>query len=442
MEKLFSPHFRDTPMDYDDNDCQGQNLHLAGEGSSKFSPVLRPYSLPKFDFDDSLQGHLRFDSLVENEVFLGIPGQEDNQWIEDFSRGSSGIEFGSSAAESCSISRRKNVWSEATSLESVEMLLKSVGQEEVAPGETAIEESDAGDKLGSVTKQMEPNLKLDDEMEDVTDPHPAVPPDEFVENFSGVNESAGYKGPVVKCTSQTQEAELSAYGISSDLDPNTVREKGGLFVTHENLGIDRNCDDAMQNKIDTITQEDSGMQTTNGDSSSENVVAITVKLSNQEIPHQVSDSILVNTIDFSKETDEGVEEDCVPSKAVNMDDQILGGPAVGSCPDNLNGPTCVALKVLSVEEHAVETSITNLDEPSMVREWRDDIKTAEDCNEAVFSKGSVEGSRHEIFFLSDGKESSRQFKSNVHGESSVVSPRRWVDDGFGCGHNAWTQQAI
>ena len=69
-------------MDYDDKEFQGQNLQLAGEGCSKVSPILRPYALPKFDFDDNtLQGHLRFDSLVENEVFLGITSQEDNQTI-------------------------------------------------------------------------------------------------------------------------------------------------------------------------------------------------------------------------------------------------------------------------------------------------------------------------------------------------------------------------
>ncbi|KAM7531100.1 hypothetical protein LguiB_034510 [Lonicera macranthoides] len=114
-------------MDYDGNDFQGQKLQLAGEGSAKLSSVLHPYPLPKFDFDDSLRGHLRFDTLVESEVFLGIPSQEYSQWIEDFSRGASGIEFSPSAAESCSISRHINVWSEATSSESVEMLLKSVG---------------------------------------------------------------------------------------------------------------------------------------------------------------------------------------------------------------------------------------------------------------------------------------------------------------------------
>ncbi|KZV45965.1 hypothetical protein F511_10655 [Dorcoceras hygrometricum] len=146
-------------MDFDDNDCGSQNLHLAGEENSKISSVLRPFSLPKFDFDDSLHGHLRFDSLVENEVFLGIPSQEDNHWIEDFSRGSSGIEFSSNATEPCALPRHDNVWSEATSSESVEMLLKAVGQEEVTPGETMVEGSDP--QLGSSMKQVEVNLEND-----------------------------------------------------------------------------------------------------------------------------------------------------------------------------------------------------------------------------------------------------------------------------------------
>ena len=50
-----------------------------GEGSTKFPPALRPYALPKFDFDKSLQGNLRFDdSLVETEVYLGIGSNEDD----------------------------------------------------------------------------------------------------------------------------------------------------------------------------------------------------------------------------------------------------------------------------------------------------------------------------------------------------------------------------
>ncbi|KAI3821839.1 hypothetical protein L1987_09412 [Smallanthus sonchifolius] len=150
---------RDTPMDYDDDDFQGQNRQLAGEGCSKVSPVLHPYALPKFDFDETLHGHLNFNSLVENEVFLG---QEDNQWIEEYSRGSSGIEFNSSGVEL----RRNNVWSEATSSESVEMLLKSVGQEEKVMGKAIIEQLDPNirDETVSLTKAMDPNLNQESQI--------------------------------------------------------------------------------------------------------------------------------------------------------------------------------------------------------------------------------------------------------------------------------------
>ncbi|CAN6899431.1 unnamed protein product [Brassica oleracea] len=133
-------------MDYDDSDFQNHNLHLAGEANTKFPPV----SLPRFDFDE------RFDSLVETEGFLGIEGNEDSNWIEDFSRGSSGVVFSSAATESCAISRHTNVWSEATSSESVEMLLNSVGQED----QVIVREKDnsikTSDELGCTMDQLEP----------------------------------------------------------------------------------------------------------------------------------------------------------------------------------------------------------------------------------------------------------------------------------------------
>ncbi|XP_057521547.1 uncharacterized protein LOC130801679 isoform X2 [Amaranthus tricolor] len=145
------------PMDYDDNDISRHNLQLASEGRTRTSSASRPYDFPKFEFDDSLQGHLRFDSLVETEVFLGIQSQEDNQWIEDFSQSANGMEFNSTPADSCSISRRNNVWSEATSSESVEMLLKSVGQEEMIPGATTVQESDATKDQGHMEQLENPS---------------------------------------------------------------------------------------------------------------------------------------------------------------------------------------------------------------------------------------------------------------------------------------------
>ncbi|KAI4338465.1 hypothetical protein MLD38_023523 [Melastoma candidum] len=149
-------------MDCDENDfqSQSQNQQLADEGSAKYSPVLQPFGLSKFDFDDNLQEHLRFDSLVESEVFLGIESNVESQWIEDYSQGNAAIEFATCASESCPISRHNNVWSEATSSESVEMLLKSVGLEEAMPRQPAIQPSNSSEPCSTIT-QMEPNLTDD-----------------------------------------------------------------------------------------------------------------------------------------------------------------------------------------------------------------------------------------------------------------------------------------
>ncbi|GAB2274180.1 hypothetical protein Dimus_008948 [Dionaea muscipula] len=198
-------------MDCDDDDSQCHNLHLAGEGRTK--SLLRPYAFPKFDFDDSLQGHLKFDSLVESEVFLGIQSQEGNHWIEEFSRANNVIEFSSSATETCSVSRRNDVWSEATSTESVEMLLNSVGQEEMAPLETLVEESSNCDELRCLTDQMEHNHKLNDGKDEfVTDSVASVAQAGFAETFSGLD--VGMEPPT-EVTSQFQNAE----GNSGQLGP-------------------------------------------------------------------------------------------------------------------------------------------------------------------------------------------------------------------------------
>ncbi|PVH32377.1 hypothetical protein PAHAL_9G386600 [Panicum hallii] len=116
-------------MDHDDSDFQSQNFQLVGEDSNRFPSGLRPFTLPKLDIEDQLQGHLRFDNLIDSEAFFSVQGHESN-WIEVLSTGSSVVDFSSSAAESCSVSKTNNVWSEATSTESVEMLLKSVGENE------------------------------------------------------------------------------------------------------------------------------------------------------------------------------------------------------------------------------------------------------------------------------------------------------------------------
>ncbi|KAK9148390.1 hypothetical protein Scep_007147 [Stephania cephalantha] len=175
-------------MDYDDNDFQSQGFPLVGEENVKFSPSLQSYSLPKFDLDENLHVHLRYENLVDSEVLLGFQGHEENQWIEDFSRGSSGIEFSSSAPESCSLSRHHNVWSEATSTESVEMLLKSVGQDDLIVGQNIIE--DACDEHEILRNQMELNLERDgstaSQIRNTMEGVSTVPHDECLERLSVV----------------------------------------------------------------------------------------------------------------------------------------------------------------------------------------------------------------------------------------------------------------
>ncbi|MBA0786882.1 hypothetical protein Gotri_025608 [Gossypium trilobum] len=240
-------------MDYDDNDFQSPNLHLAGEGNNKFPPVLRPYALSKFDFDDNLHGRLRFDSLVETEAFLGIESGEDNQWIEDFSRGSSGIAFSSSAAEPCSISRHNNVWSEAASSESVEMLLKSVGQDESVIGQSISKDSDACDELGGIIRKMEPSLEHGDSGLSKVGLQPALRTGEIPGKLSGLEgDVLGDHGDV----SQTHKFDPSVDGAlkapnirNTDLSEREESKDGEEIVVNENqveVSVDQFVDNREQ----------------------------------------------------------------------------------------------------------------------------------------------------------------------------------------------------
>jgi hypothetical protein len=109
-------------MDYDDNDFQNQSFELTREDIGKFPSILRPFSLPKFDIDEPLHVPVRFDSLPEPDSLFTITGLcPSSNWINDFSPQNS-------------TTKTENVWSEATSSESVEMLLKSVREEPVMDG--------------------------------------------------------------------------------------------------------------------------------------------------------------------------------------------------------------------------------------------------------------------------------------------------------------------
>ncbi|GMJ10995.1 hypothetical protein HRI_004768700 [Hibiscus trionum] len=248
-------------MDYDDNDLQSPNLHLAGEGNSKFPPVLNPYALPRFEFDDNLNGHLRFDSLAETEVFLGIESSEDNQWIEDFSRGSTGIAFSSSASEPCSISRRTNVWSEAASSESVEMLLQSVGQDERIIGQTIIKDSDACDELGGGTiKHMDPSLKHEDsDLIKVGDGlQPASQTGENPGKISALKGDAS--GDQLLVDSVSQAHELKAPNMrNTDLSLRDESKDGEQIVVNEKTQVEASVDQCVDNR-DQVDNFASGSQ--------------------------------------------------------------------------------------------------------------------------------------------------------------------------------------
>ncbi|KAI5602230.1 hypothetical protein BDE02_01G142700 [Populus trichocarpa] len=346
-------------MDYDENDFQNHNLHLAGEGSNKFPSVLQPYALPKFDFDDSLNGSLRFDSLVETEVFLGIESNEDNQWIEDFSRGTSGIQFSSSAAESCSLSRRNNVWSEATSSESVEMLLKSVGQEDNTPIQTNTKESDACDELGCILKHMEPILKQDNDtspkVEDTANLQATFLPGEDVEDFSVLDNDVGQQQPLDD-SSQDHKGEASAdSGLGPLVDPSAVSVEVRQPVIEGSLSIDSKSNHVTQREIDNVVNGSSndrpqkvpasGMQ---DGASVQNITTGNIELNEKDGPDDIN-----NTSDDSKDfletdTGENQKKGQVLSQEGQMEDE-------NPCSD----------AVESMEEaNVIETNSSNLGEPS------------------------------------------------------------------------------
>ncbi|KAJ1383673.1 hypothetical protein SESBI_43211, partial [Sesbania bispinosa] len=282
-------------MDYDDNDFQSQNLHLAGEGSTKFPPVLRPYALPN---------------------------NEDNQWIDTYSRGGSGIEFNSTAPESCSISRHANVWSEATSSESVEMLLKSVGQEEYIPRQSVNQESDACDELACLAKQMDPNPKPDDKNEfkdNVTD---LQPPRDTHTSFSGLNEDVE-KEKSQAGVSQGHEGELSIDGSSGNLELKGICQNIDLPVSEvtPTLITDDKSNNANEREIKTMA-DDSRHDKTQDDSSAFAVQTDITESSMQKICDEKLGSLHTQTNNQDLESS-------MMNKDTVVDTQTLDGNAIG-----------------------------------------------------------------------------------------------------------------
>lgn len=343
-------------MDYDDNDFQSQNLHLAGEGSAKFPPVLRQYALPKFDFDDPLQGNVRFDSLVEAEVFLGIENNEDNQWIEDYSRGSSGIGFSSCAAESCSILRRKNVWSEATSSESVEMLLKSVGQEDINLAPTITGESNAREKLDYLTNPMDPTLKDDgSSFSEMGDLQPTLLPDISLEELHVVNEDIRGEQQQPQRDDPTEFQEIRTVdGSLGEVDPGVVHELVDIPASEGSPAIDENSKQTCPSTTNTpaaISLEDKGQDDFSSGKHINDLVTCTQagsgKLSDQKIEQKIKDLCenpvnthpgnieqVVNSHELNKEVQNSLLSPSVAAERLVVDSSIA----------NLQSHTSLTLK--------------------------------------------------------------------------------------------------
>ncbi|KAJ0632233.1 putative transcription factor interactor and regulator C3H-WRC/GRF family [Helianthus annuus] len=301
---------RDTPMDYDDNEFSIHNVDLTEEGSSTVSPVLRPY-----DFDDG--GHLSFDSLVENEVFLGITGQEDNQWIEEYSRGTS-----SSVVES----RRDNVWSEAASSESVEMLLKSVGQgtlvtvssdeptnmdrnlkqddesnhaqeamvtDKEDEGALATEEPDVIDEPCSVSINPDPNLKQEDE-------------NNHTQEAIVTNEEED--GALV-----TEQLD-----VGDDMDPNLKQDDGNghaheARVMSKEVGALVNEEiDASDDPCDLDTDVDRDLKQDDGNNHAHEAMILNKPQDQEEAKvsgGELDSDVIGNRCDLSEEKDDGICDD-------------------------------------------------------------------------------------------------------------------------------------
>ncbi|XP_012475894.1 uncharacterized protein LOC105792061 isoform X1 [Gossypium raimondii] len=387
-------------MDNDENDSQSHNCHLAGEGNNKFPPVLRPYALPRFDFDDNLHGHLRFHSLVETEVFLGIESSEDNQWIEDFSRGGTGIAFSSSAAESCSISRCNNVWSEAASSESVEMLLKSVGQDETIPVQTICKNSDACDELGCIINQMEPTLKHGDRgLPKVGDDlQPALQSGECPGKLPGLKDDIGGDHLLVEDVSQTHEFGTSVDSTLDDLNtrntdlPVTKRDDSKEHTVNESLveaSVDQSVDDREQEDKCTGSQVDAVIH------SVQNTYASNALIDSQDTTHLKHDLIDENV-------DGSANQNVDLSQEVQTDGQNVSENAVASV--TLLAQKNSALDMHSKEERHAIGNITTAGEPvDRISKGNSNLHMVEGCSEGLRVESPLRTTISEDIVLSERK---------------------------------------
>ncbi|URE05726.1 CCT motif [Musa troglodytarum] len=193
-------------MDYDDNDFQNQNFQLIEEDNDGFPQNLQSYAPPKFDIDDHFQAHLRFDSLSETGLLLGIQGEENN-WIEEFSPRNTAAEFGSNSAQT-SISGHDNIWFNVPTSESAQILVNSVEDNEMVSSQVM--------NTASETHAVEDSTNC--ETKSIVDTNSTLLADEFHNSVLESNEEV-LKVDQVGVNSQTSSKENSEMGMdASSLD--------------------------------------------------------------------------------------------------------------------------------------------------------------------------------------------------------------------------------
>eukprot|EP00268_Persea_americana_P064883 TRINITY_DN858_c0_g5_i3.p1 TRINITY_DN858_c0_g5~~TRINITY_DN858_c0_g5_i3.p1 ORF type:complete len:2953 (+),score=716.13 TRINITY_DN858_c0_g5_i3:281-9139(+) len=348
-------------MDYDKNDSQSQGYHLGSEDITK-SPPLRSLPLPKFDLDEQLQVHLQYDSLGDTGALLGVQNQEENNWIEYFSQGG-GIEFGSNIAASCSFSRSNNVWSEATSSESVEMLLKSVGQDVSIAKQNIIEESNVCVGLDSLNKQMDPTSNQDDSVfsmiRGAIDTEPTLPPERCPQRPLTLSKCSVEDHPYVGDVPLTYKDDASGL-IDSDLS--SVDNK---FDSYVNVASER-CSSVpvtTPSCAEKLSLEDHSSAA--GKVAGENLVSVAFE-STQVGPSSTSiQTVVVDAADGTSdviqwEKPEGLVKDIskkgrsqILRQDAHRDDRHCAGNAMENCTDNLDNLHSSMLKPGSLVQKSV-----------------------------------------------------------------------------------------
>lgn len=153
-------------MEYDDINFINRDSQVVDKDKYHSNAEEGQVCRPSFDLVEPLGVQLGFDSLDEASVLLHHQSQREENWTSHFSReengvldleaGSQNIEFSSTATQTCTISRHVNVWSEATSSESVQMLLNSVGQDE----ENLVERPDTCKSLQTPKNDKQFNMSM------------------------------------------------------------------------------------------------------------------------------------------------------------------------------------------------------------------------------------------------------------------------------------------